>query len=47
MLRIADADIRTHTYVACLAERRHSREVRAFFDVVDGLLAKTERKSPL
>lgn len=45
MLRIADADIRTHTYVACLAERRHSKEIRAFFDVVESLLERNARTS--
>lgn len=40
MLRIADADIRTHTYVACLAERRRSKEISAFFDAVETLLQR-------
>ncbi len=40
MLRIADADICTYTYVACHVERLQSREIRAFFDVIDNLLAK-------
>lgn len=43
MLRIADTNIRTHTYVACLAERRHSKEIRAFFDVVESLLERNAR----
>jgi aminoethylphosphonate catabolism LysR family transcriptional regulator len=43
MLHIADADIRTHAHVACLAERRESREVRAFLDVVEGLVQRNTK----
>jgi LysR family transcriptional regulator, low CO2-responsive transcriptional regulator len=40
---IADADVKTHAHVACLVERRASRVVAAFFDVVDTLLAAPRR----
>ena len=40
---IADADVKTHAHVACLVERRASRVVAAFFDVVDALLASPRR----
>jgi aminoethylphosphonate catabolism LysR family transcriptional regulator len=40
---IADADVKTHAHVACLVERRASRVVDAFFDVVDALLAAPRR----
>jgi DNA-binding transcriptional LysR family regulator len=42
---IADADVQTHAHVACLVDRRASRVVAAFFDVVDALLASS-RKAP-
>lgn len=35
-VRISDAQVRTYAHVACLAERRDTRMVRAFFDGVIG-----------
>lgn len=35
-VRISDADVRTYAHVVCLAKRRETRMVRAFFDVVAG-----------
>jgi LysR family transcriptional regulator, low CO2-responsive transcriptional regulator len=43
IVAIADAGVRTHAHVACLVDRRASRVVAAFFDVVDTLLP-TRRK---
>jgi LysR family transcriptional regulator, low CO2-responsive transcriptional regulator len=40
MLRIADSNVRTHTHIACLAERRRSREIRAFLDTVVDLMQR-------
>lgn len=37
---IVDADVRTHTHVACLNERRHTRMVAAFFDAADSVLQR-------
>lgn len=39
VLRVADAELYTYAHVVCLAERRESRIIRAFLDVVDSLLA--------
>ena len=39
VVRVADAEIYTYAHVVCLAERRDSRVIRAFLDVVGGLLA--------
>jgi LysR family transcriptional regulator, low CO2-responsive transcriptional regulator len=33
-VHISDARVRTHAHVACLAERRDARIVRAFFEVI-------------
>ena len=33
-VRISDAQVRTYAHVACLAERRDTRMVRAFFEVI-------------
>ncbi|RVT50121.1 LysR substrate-binding domain-containing protein [Rubrivivax albus] len=33
-VRISDAQVRTYAHVVCLAERRDTRMVRAFFDVI-------------
>lgn len=38
-LPIADADVYTYAHVVCLAERAGSRMIKAFFEVVDDLLA--------
>ena len=43
-VRILDADVQTHAHVACLVERRASRVVAAFFDVVDKLPAESDRR---
>jgi LysR family transcriptional regulator, low CO2-responsive transcriptional regulator len=40
---IVDADVKTHAHVACLVERRESRVVAAFYEVVDELLAPSRR----
>lgn len=40
---IIDADVTTHAHVACLVERRESRVVAAFYDVVDALLRASQR----
>jgi aminoethylphosphonate catabolism LysR family transcriptional regulator len=42
---ILDADVQTHAHAACLVERRESRVVAAFFDVVHALLATSRRGS--
>ena len=34
-VRISDAQVRTYAHVVCLAERRDTRIVRAFFEVID------------
>jgi len=39
VLKVADAELYTYAHVVCLAERRESRIIRAFLDVVDVLLA--------
>ena len=33
-VRISDAPVRTYAHVVCLAERRETRMVRTFFDVI-------------
>lgn len=38
LLEVLDADIYTYAHVVCLAERRESRIIRAFLEVVDDLL---------
>jgi hypothetical protein len=38
-LPIADVDVYTYAHVVCLAERAGSRMIKAFFEVVDDLLA--------
>ena len=45
VVEIGDARVVTHAHVACLQERRQARIVRAFMEVVDGLLA-TPRTTP-
>lgn len=42
---ILDADVQTHAHVACLVERRDSRVVVAFYEVVETLLATARRPS--
>ncbi len=44
-LRISNADVHTVAHVVCLAERRGSRMVQAFLDVVGGLLAGEGKRS--
>lgn len=41
-IAVADADIFTFAHVVCLAERRESRLIRAFMQVVERLLAQGE-----
>lgn len=40
MVRISDAEIYTYAHVLCLAERRHVRIVRAFYDTLEPALEK-------
>ena len=34
-VRISDAQVRTYAHVVCLAKRRDTRIVRAFFEVIE------------
>jgi len=47
MVRIKDADLRTEDYLICLAERRESRIIRAFLDVVQDLRKQNPHREPL
>lgn len=46
-VRIVDAVVETHAHVACLDERRNSRVVAAFLQVLEGLLTRSRGTRPV